>query len=321
MSRLPQPPTDCFGLPLAMTPNRARAISDALARVWRLQMGRPPGKLERDLEAVKTYFDPIASGARLRSALASMPPIDQDLAEGIPASVLLDAGEGRFLVTPEGRGALECLASALDERTEVAVIRQEWVIGVEHRLLTLYREWARQRLDKVLELQRGSGPPMLPQTIAAVLVLLVNGSIGPQKALVRPEDTERRRAVDAALAGPVEAFASAIAGGSRRPEHYSIYGGYALTEARRRLSDALSSSTDLYVVAGKEEGVVAFLGRDLARRHDVDKSVVRDAFDRLTSAYRQAVPLLASLGLAFESASHTRAVGKGLLAAFAAERE
>lgn len=304
-----------------MTPARARAISDAVTRVWRFQMGTPPGQLDRDLESLKMYFDPIASGTRLRTALASLPSIDEDLVEGIPTSILITAGEERFLVTPEGRGALDCLAAALDEGGEVTVIRQEWVIGVEHRLLALYRSWARQRLDKVLKLQGGSGPPMLPQTIAAVLVLLVNGSIGPKKALVRPEETDRRRAVDMALAGPVEAFASAIARGSRRPEHYSIYGGYALTEARRRLSDALSSSHDLYVVAGKEDGVVAFLGRDLARRQDVDEPRVREAFDHLASAYRQAVPLLASLGLAFESASHTRAVGKRLQAAFAAERE
>jgi hypothetical protein len=312
-------PIDAFGLPLAMPRQRAIVIVAALRVLWRRQTGRDFADLSRDLESLDRFFDPLATGQRLRQRLALVDAGSEPISSAIPPSCVAAIDESRALVTPEGRAVVECLDRALQGDGDPIVINQEWVAGLEHRLLDLYRSWSRRRLDDVLRLQRGEGPPMLPAAVGMVLLLLINGSTNESRAITRPDDPTHRRALDEAIARTVESFASAISPGSRSLEHFSVYSGYALTEARRRLSDHLANSPErLYVLPSHEEAVVRFLGRELARRSELSKERAAEAFDAFVREYHNNLPKLASLAGAYETPNRTGRIRSGLLSAFAA---
>jgi hypothetical protein len=310
--RLPGRPQTFFGIPRTLPRKEAQRLSEFLERAWEAQMGKPLGELDGDLEELKRFFNPIAQGRRLREALTSLPRI-----AGVrPDAKLLwlPVGDSRVVVTPEGRAALAWLTEALADHGDVVALGDSEAAGLEHRLVETYRRWSQQRLRQVAGLLAGEGPPMLPQAIAATLLLLVNRSTTYERAIVRPREARRQQLLDRALQTPVVAFAERLAPStSRSPEHYSFYGGYTLTEARRRLGDKIVLRGDhVYVDGAQQAAVIEFLGRDLARRKGVTHHDVAIALDALVDAYQSVRPQLAAFGVAFERASDTLKLRRAL---------
>jgi hypothetical protein len=66
--------------------------------------------------------------------------------------------------------------------------------------------------------------------------------------------------------------------------------------------------------------VVAFLGRDLARRSALSEATLGAAFDQLVAAFRAAAGRLAERSMVFDRSADTRALRQDLLAAFARAR-
>jgi hypothetical protein len=224
--------TDIFGMPLVMQRADVDHAIDVLERVWRAQAGRAPRDFDSDLERLADWFHPKLRGLTVRKALIALPPVEVGAAE-LPSSILLPCGDGRHLVTPEGRAWLDCAHAACAEAAAPVVFATESAAPFERRLLELYRAWSRHRINDVIEKLTGSGAPMLPAAIGIVLLLLVNRSLDPASAIRRVREPSAQQRIDDVIADVLEAFVDTLAGkGERRREQFSLWSGYPLTEAR-----------------------------------------------------------------------------------------
>lgn len=314
------PSTELFGMPLVMAVTDADHASAALSHAWLLQAGRAIRDFDDDLEALAQWFHPKLRGQTLRERLTELSALGHDGAR-VPAAVLLPCGDGRYLVTPEGRAWLACLDLARDLGDGHLSFTPSQGEPYADRLLVLYRRWSRHRLDDVIEKRTGAGSPMHPAAAGMVLLLLVNRSFTPETAIRRVRQADVQAKIDDVVADVLEQFAEALAGRTRRgrqPEHYSLWSGYALTEARRRLAGGLVLDREdgyVYVDADREGDVSEFVARDIARRRGADEERVSAAFDALVAAYRRRLSDLAGLGSGFERVGRTDALRERLLRA------
>jgi hypothetical protein len=298
-------------------PTDAQEAARELRVAWAAQTGGPPADLAKDLASLGRWFDPKARGERLRRELASLPRSTPTLKEPF----ILSAGEGRHLVTPEGRCLLELLASTPSEGGRNITLSSLRASELEGVLLGVYRDWAQQRLRDVIALQAGNAPPLLPQAIGQVLLLLVNGSIAREHAMRVPERTNDARVLDEAQSSVVEAFAEALSPspsmGRRRSRHmYALRSGYSLTEARRRLGAALvidPKTHDIFIEGGAEDAVRDRVAEEIIRRNGRELERLPDALDALIAAYERARPTLAAYGQAHSNPSRPFAVRQSLL--------
>lgn len=295
------------------------------------QYGRAPADLEDDLRAMhEMLFNPVAREERLRRALSGLAQNDRSgpPPAHIPEVLLLPTPTGLWLVTPEGRAAMAVLERSLRECVEDPCFVDEVDIhAAEHLLLDITREWSRHRLNRTLKLQAGGGGRMLPVAMAIPLLLLQNGNIGFGRAMRQPKGLAEQQSLDEALATPVRRFAEALSGdgGEFDDRHLALYNGYALSEARRRLGDDLRLDRieadsgqqhhprkALYIAAGREDAVLAFLGREL-RARGVSPEASGSAFDALVKAYGTIRPALSAFGVAYEDPARTPIIRQRLI--------
>lgn len=327
---IPPAPDRLFGLPRRMSIETLRLTIGELRHRFERQYGRPPGDdIAADLQAMRELlFNPVAREERLRQALTRIAAQDRSgpPPEHIPELLLLRAGDELWLVTPEARVAIPVLERCLTECLgDWCYVDEVDAHAAEHLLLDVTRVWARYRLDRTLQLQAGEGARMLPVAIAIPLLLIVNGNIGPAKAMRQPKELADQQALDHALVAPVRRFAEAISGkpSSFSDRHLALYNGYALSEARRRLGAALRldrvdddpsqhhARKSLYIAEAQDGEVLAFLAREL-RARGVSAEDVSAAYGQLVDAYTAARPTLAAFGVAHEDPSRTQAIGQQL---------
>ncbi len=305
--------TDLFGMPLVMHEDDLAHASRLLAGAWVLQAGSPPGSFALDLPSLADWFHPRLRGMTLRARLEELPPLDAGAAR-LPATVLIPCGDERYLVSPEGRAWLACTDEARRTEAGQVVFAAGQAAPYEERLLALYRHWSRHRLVDVVEKRTGIGAPMLPPAAGLILLLLVNRSIGSDMAIRRVRDPSAQAKIDDVIADILEPFSDALGGKSSRGRdrrHFSLWSGYPLTEARRRLAGSLVLDADrgsVYVAQGAEGEVLEFVSHDIARRRDVDEVKAGAAFDVLVTAYRLGLDELSRLGSGFERAARTDAL-------------
>jgi hypothetical protein len=324
-------PDRLFDLPRRMSRETVRSTIAELRHRFERQYGRSLGDLNADLDAMRDLvFNPVAREERLRQTIADLAEKDQSgpPPDHLPELLLLPAVEV-WLVTPEARVAIPVLERALNDSTgEWCYVDDADIHAAEHLLLDQTRAWSRYRLHRTLELQAGAGARMLPVAIAIPLLLIVNGNIGPTKAMRQPKEPSDQRALDQALVAPVRQFAEAIAGKSSEfsDRHLALYNGYALSEARRRLGRTLRldridsgqhhSRKALYIADGRDEEALDFLARELKAR-ELSPDDVRHAYDELVAAYSEARPTLAAFGIVHEDPTRTKAVRQRLADAVA----
>lgn len=299
------------GWPRTIDFQRAHHIVKAMTILLGLQSAIRPGGPNG--AAPSAWFDPLARGARLRGDLAKLPAASDaftsnslqiDLADLPGEPFILDAGGGRLLVTPEG-GELIALVEPLLVQSDKSGVHLSWSATDEadQRLLATYRLLSRQRIESVLRLQGGGAAPLLPAAIGQILLLLLNGNVGRSRALRRPDGSDDRAAVDEAVAAITGAFVDSLqlsSGASNKGPSsaaYSLYGGYALTEARRRLGDDVAADP-IFVADGAQERVMRRLASELARRDELNDERLGHAVDSLADAYTLHRPVLSSYGLA-----------------------
>jgi hypothetical protein len=313
-------PTDLFGMPLVMAREDLEHAREVLERAWRFQVGRAPGDFEVDLDRLANWFHPKLRGQTVRERIIALPELEAGAAQ-LPAAVLLPCGDERYLVTPEGRAWLECAREPRTASGGQFVFSAEQSPPLERKLLATYRAWSRHRINDVIEKRTGVGAPMLPPAAGIVLLLLVNRSLDRRSAIRRVREPSTQRKIDDVVADVLEPFANELAGASRRGrrrEHFSLWSGYPLTEARRRLAGRLVLDTDeglVYVDGAREDEVVEFVARDIARRRGATEDRVDAAFDALVEAYRGRLDDLSGLGSGFERIARTDALRDRLLAA------
>lgn len=303
--------TDLFGMPLVMAGDDVDHAQRIITQAWNLQMGRQLSDFAGDLEGLGAWFHPRLRGATLRKKLLDLGQLDARGPERLPPMILLPCGDERYLVTPEGRAWLDCSRTPTGKADGRLVFETQLAQPFEQQILSLYREWTRHRIADVIEKRSGEGPPMLPTAIAIVLLLLVNRSLSPETAIKRVREPQAQAKVDSVIADVIGAFADALSGPSirRNPDQFSLWSGYPLTEARRRLPGQLvvdeKQGERVYVAGEREANVIEFLARDLARRRDVSEDELDAAYEALVAAYRRRLQDLSGLGSGFERVGKT----------------
>ncbi|MEK6190913.1 MAG: hypothetical protein AABM41_01150 [Chloroflexota bacterium] len=316
---LPRRPSDLFGIPTGLEREAAERLLVALTDAWMGLGAAVPRQVDEAVDWLfKQYFDPLARGARLRKALESIQAQRRD-APFLTEQLVMDLGNGRGLITPEGRVAMWALQESIRPTGSTVVLRDDTILAAESFLLDRYRGYGRARLEQVVRLGKGTGNPMLPAAAAIPLLLLVNRSTSPERSLRRPTQADQRQELDQAVGKIVAAFAEVIDESTSRrhrgrsADHMSLYGGYPLTEARRRLGAQLSEDPgDLFVRPGQQDAVLRFVASDLARRR-LPPEQIAQAYDALLATYRAQIPILTALRISFERPADSNALRAQLL--------
>ncbi len=310
-----------FSLPLALERGEAQPLAEDLTALWQRQTGSLPGSLHDDLRSpiLADIFSPLKAGKTLRAfldALADQPPCQSGPLLRPPLVV----GTARdVLVTVEGRVCLEIVRTLLSrDMSDPIVITGDSIRRAEHLVYERYRDWSMRRLEDVIKLRSGQAAVIGPPGIAFLLFLLVNRSFSPKTAIKtlpkRKVDQER---LDQAAGRIIEAYSDVInpsVPGHRNPRHFSFYGGYARSEARRRLSWALGPEDDSnYIRCDKVNETTDFAATEMRRvRSPQARARLLAAFDALVDTYRRELPILGSLEMAHEDRAATADLRKRL---------
>lgn len=306
--------------------HEAYALLHYLERAWANQVANAPRQapltLNRsdsienclaDLSFMKIWFDPVASGRRLRSALDEIGPLPGPIPPGSD-QLLMELGEGRVLVTLEGRAAIWALTEAArsdDRQTNSAghLYISEAVTRVALSMVhETYRDWSMKRLVGVTKLLEEETATMRPTVAGLLLVLLINRNTSAERRLPSPNDPVASAEVSRAIADPALAFARALSGSERASARgLDLYRGWAMGEIARRLGRALHKGDQGIWIDPKEEERAR--NRLLDAIRDRPKEVrqrVPEALDAALASYEGIRPVLSALGVAHERPSNTR---------------
>jgi hypothetical protein len=318
-----------FGVPAALTTRERMFLLADLTMLWKATYGREPGNIDEDLNRCRRFFDPLTRGHTLRERLTELTPASPDVAirlghYGEP--LVVSAGDGILLVGVEARLTIALLVKLQDQRVG-AVVSHVDAAEAERKALDAYRSWGLGRLRQVIDLRSGAGKEVMQAVaVGLVLALLINRSDSPERAVMQWDNaTADGKDVDEAIYIGADRFAEALTARSGRSSgEQRLKGGYALTEARRRLAhrvvlvdDPASSGVRIYVPAKFRNEVIDFLARDLARRPKLTAATLEMAFDRLVTAFRASSRALAYRSMVFERPADTDDLKRKLLSAFA----
>jgi hypothetical protein len=306
-----------------MSRTAALVLLEDLTRLWDASF-TSIGNAEDDLVLLKRFFDPIATGRRLRAAIENVKQVDPP-ASPFPPQLWLELPGRRWLITPEGRLAIDVLVDALQGTDDPVELEPLGVISAERQLLLLYRSWGRHRLDQVIKLQTGRERPLQVGPIALGLLLLVNRSTSEARALPCGPDDSLRSVVDLAVFRAVRAFELEVLdssrGNRRSPdssrEKESLAGGWMPPELYRRFPFAIKEPRKepqlLYVREGTDVELLSALTNELGRRSEIPVQQISQAFDAMVDSLRKSASTLASNGLAHERHGDTSKLKRQLL--------
>jgi hypothetical protein len=300
-----EPPASLFGVPQALRRADADQLLTALGALWEQHAGLPPGELDLDLASLEGLFKPTARGATLRKRVVGLGSSLAPSSRFLRPPLVLGSGKAQT-ITPEGRILFEVLREASEAGSDTVVLEPDAAYAAEHKAYVLYRDWATQRLRDVLGVSEGRDSLRIP-SIAAVLLLLVNGSTSPDRALRRLDEAADRERLDRALARVGLAFWDALDTGNKHDARaFSLYQGYAWTEAARRFPRALSANP-WYVHSDAVDDLLDGLVSELSRpQRYISTDLVRRGFKSLLDAYQREQPVLAGLGMSHYRAAETR---------------
>lgn len=289
-----------FGRFFGQAPTDQDRVLRYLTAAWRAQYHTEPRTLSVDLELLAELYAPAVQAKKLRSMAGELAPVRERPHVGPELYVPVDSERG--FVTPEGRILLEIMRS-----TATGVDRFEDLLG---RLLSFYAEPRRAWMAKTFV-----GGDLRPATIGFVVFLLINGSVGEQRALQIPSATPEEGQLAAAVIPVVNAFSEGIGGSPLTgAELTRLSSNWAVTESNRQLPALIRPKRlgtrigSIHIEEGKETDTIDHLGAALARRRGLHPRDVEDALISTTEAYLDHRALLKSWGLSWERPQHTRAV-------------
>lgn len=322
---------ELLGRELEISNRSARALFDALVDIWagqaslmKAQSSTREGfadlpQLQNDLGRLHHWFNPTATGRRLRDALDTVPRMRPGLAAhlgGLDAfgDLIEKVDDTRVLVSPEGRVAMWILAVGLDmsedsQPDEGIWFSQQHVMTAWSLLHDTYLEWNRQRIRNVTGLLREETATFRPSAMALLLVLLINRNTSKERRLPAPVEARLSNDVSRAIAQPALAFTKAL-GGTRDSRAdargLEIYRGWAVGEIARRLGSGFHREDGIWIDEDAVEAAEDRLVAALAGRTAKQLQQVPFALESLRDEYERVRPQLTTLGIAHERPSVTK---------------
>jgi hypothetical protein len=309
-------PQTIFGVSRGLEYDEIRDLVFFFRRAWQAQYGREPSTLTADLERLADVFRSHASPKRLRAAATRLKPVQGRPAHLSP-DVFIPVDELRGFVTPEGRVLLEHLSDMME--SEEALLSRDAVLHAYATVGQLYGEWQRDWITRQL-----TGAGLRPGTYGFVVTLLINGSVGQERALRLPADQALESELATKVMDVANTFAVGIGGSpTKGREMGRLRSNWVVTEASRQLyGKIMRPETDrscdayIWIDASKEFELVDELGARLAERKGLDSLELEEALEATRRAYRLARPALVSWGLCHERTSHTDTVVNRLVDSF-----
>lgn len=323
-----------FGFPTSGSSADAATAATYLRAAWRTSYGTEPSEdLAADLRKCDRFFDPLTRGQTLRERLAALgevPPPPNLQESRLEAPIVITVDATHHLVGVEARLLLDALTPWVGpERLTRYELPDADVERYLAQALTQYRTWATRRFKQVVDLQSGHGTEALQaKSVGLALALLVNRSTTRERAIVPDERAEDATGAERAVFAGAEAFATLLADRNGRSNSQDrLKGGYATTEARRRLSDLRiepvgdPGAAGYFIRAGGEGRVLQILAGELARRPRVTVDSIAIAFDALVAAFRRTARQEAWRGGIHERPATTAAIRTDLLTEFQVRRD
>lgn len=325
------PAPGLFGLGPTLPLSEARQLEAFLHEAWVNQLEALPRSRSReaiartrdvslpalsaDIHLMKYWFDPIASGRRLRDALEELSPLDSSLPP-TGATCFLQIDESRLLVTPEGRATLWALGERLRQEPAIDALGGDLYLpeatirAAVTAVHDAYRVWVQQRIRGVSKLLQSETATMRPTVAGLLLVLLINRNTSPDRRLPAPVDPIQSSEISRAITGPALAFARAMAGTEKATARgLDLYRGWALGEIARRLGSGFHKDRHgIWIDAAHEARARERLVEAIRDRPAESRLRVPSALDQTLDAYNAVRPVLSALGVAHERPANTRKI-------------
>lgn len=316
---------DLLGRERSVAISDAVAILDVLIAVWNRNAGQikaaqydreslaDEGQITSDLDKLHRWFNPTATGKRLRESLGQL---QTTAPSSIPLGDLVEPIDSeRSVISPEGRVAMWILAAGVRDRDLVADatdplwLSQQQTSVAWVALAETYRKWNRQRLRDVTGLLREETATLRPSVLGLLLVLLINRNTSKERRLPASSSPRLSDDITRAVAEPALAFVKVLSGerDSRADARgLDVYRGWVIGEIARRLGSGLHREDGVWIdesaVAGAEDRLLAAL----LNRPPEQLSLVTDGLKVLLEEYQRVRPQLTTLGIAYERPSVTR---------------
>jgi hypothetical protein len=303
-----------FGVSRGLEADERAAIRTYLSSAWQAQHGRPPSTLSVDLEVLGNLFRSHVQAKRLRAAAEQLGVIAEPRPV-LPAAVFVPVDDKRGFLTPEGRVLLDEL-DRTDEHAE-HVLTRDALLTASALIADFYGSRHRLWMQKEL-----AGGDVRPATLGFAVFLLINNSVGIQRALLLPSAQAEEEALAGRVLPVINAFTVGVGGSPLKPrERERLRSNWIITEAKRQMGRFISRSDDdrtvrFWIDAKREADLIQELGRQLARRKTLTGAALSSTLAETLSAYDEARPMLTSWGLAHERAGHTRQMVDALTAAY-----
>lgn len=297
-----------FGVSRYLEAHDRLELVEFLRLAWTAQCGDTPGDLATDLELLQPWFRPDLTGRIARKRFPSLARLSSVPPPRLSAEAFLVLPGGRGLVTPEGRALLSLLENDDDAITDGQLL------DAQVQVTRFYGESYRVRLGQLL-----SGGDVRPNTLAFVVFLLINGSVGGAHAFMVPEDPVQERQLAEAVASVLDAFAEGIGGQPlKERERTRLRGNWALTESAAQLPDLVShEESGFWILDDAVEEVPERIGTLVARRRDrPSPAEFESALGRMQATYREVRPALAAQQLAHDRPKRTESEFRRMLAAY-----
>lgn len=333
-----------FGLPTVLPLSEARETRDYLQLIWSAQSRKGPralrqvdaldsvastslATLQNELRLMKHWFDPVASGKRLRELVAEAPDDVID-PKGVHADTgVVQLGDGRVLVNLEGRAVLWVLSRSLQSvdgrgRDSTIVLPIEDCLFAIGAVEATYRDWTQAKIIAAAQLMVAETSTLRPSAAGLLLFLLLNRHTSEDRALHLPTDPGLSNSVSDAIAGPVLAFAKNLSGASKASDRgVDLYRGWALGEIQRRLGADLRRSRGRLWIAEEAIGkAIDRLSDAIWDRLGGDPEQIRRALEATLDAYETSRSRLSSLGIAYERPGNTARLFRELTVGSAARQ-
>lgn len=313
-----------FGVPMYLSTEDLRVTRTFLRDLWERQLAglskkslahRSPldavghDALTADLREMKHWFDPVASGSRVREIVFSAPTIGSSQ-PAYSGFALMAVGEGRGLLTLEGRAILWVLdrsaPSWQDSQDSKTLLSSDDCFFAVAAVQSLYGQWARNKLKSASDLMAAETSSLRPSAAGLLFFLLLNRHTAEERGLPLPANQQMSDVVSDAIAGPVLGFSRALSGSQRASARgVDLYRGWALGEIQRRLgSDLRKSESRVWIEEAAIDRAVDRLAEAISGRVK-DSLHLRAVLHETLAEYESSRSRLASAGIANERPSTT----------------